>query len=119
MASRSDQEEASAWVEGEIQSGDLDMGLPYGFTLRAQEHNFPVIITRWRSAAANLGDQRGVADVTQSYQAQAGGLITPTRQSPRFLYAKSLAQSGTNYSLWAIAINLGLYTPGMIPRGKR
>lgn len=89
----------------------LIWGLPHGFTLyggmQLSSHYHALAI----GSGANLGDWGAVSlDVTQAVSTLADN-STHQGQSLRFLYAKSLAQSGTNLQLMGYRYSTsGFYT---------
>ncbi|MEX8816194.1 fimbria/pilus outer membrane usher protein, partial [Salmonella enterica] len=89
----------------------LIWGLPHGFTLyggtQLSSHYHALAI----GSGANLGDWGAVSlDVTQATSTLADN-NTYQGQSLRFLYAKSLAQSGTNLQLMGYRYSTsGFYT---------
>ncbi|VEA48776.1 outer membrane usher protein FimD [Salmonella enterica subsp. arizonae] len=97
--------------EGEIRPGDSDMGLAHGFTvyggtqLSSKYHALAI------GSGANLGDWGAVSlDVTQATSTLADNNVYQGK-SLRFLYAKSLAQTGTNLQLLGYRYSTsGFYT---------
>lgn len=97
--------------EGEIQSGDLDMGVTAWFYAVWRNTTFQSLSRagdRQRRKSGRLG--RGVAGCHRATSTLADN-NTYRGQSLRFLYAKSLAQSGTNLQLMGYRYSTsGFYT---------
>lgn len=92
----------------------------YRMVLRCMaEHNFPVIITRWRSAAAQIWATGARCRWMSPRLPVRWRIITPTRGNrcvscmPNRLHSQEPI-----YSLWAIAIQPRAFTRWMIPRGN-